>query len=382
MVMMDRNAVPNPFTPGGGAGAYPPVLAGREAEQSVLLEGLTRISHPTRGGPSNILLLSAPRGMGKTVLLSWMRRQAAARAIRVIDAKAGDLPDLTALGGALWPESRVEPARLTGIKAGPVSAEWQPGQADRASSHIRTNLREHLLDTTERRALLVQVDEAHTLDPGVANALCNLAQSLIEAGRPAWVVLAGTPGLLAHLMSASVQASFIERADVLSPDCLDREASVEALDVAEWRDWEIDRSVLAQAADDAQGFPFFVQRWGHALWNAGKNAHTVTMDTMQMARPQVDSVRRRFYAHRYREIHDYEDPRLATAAVSLANALSNRKGLSLAETTSAIKAVIPEHAEAVRAREHLESVGFIHMRGDQFTGGIPSLLRYLVDQGP
>lgn len=378
MAMTDKKAIPNPFTP--GTGAYPPVLAGRDAEQSALLEGLTKISHPTRGGPANILLLSAPRGMGKTVLLSWLRRQAADRAVRVIDATAGDIPDLPALGGVLWPESREEPTRLTSIKAGFVSAEWQPGQSDRAVSHIRTNLRAHLLDMTERSPLLVQVDEAHTLAPEVANALCNLAQSLIEADRPAWVALAGTPGLLAHLMSTSVNASFIERADVLSPDCLSREASVAALDIAEWRNWEIDGSVLAQVADDTQGFPFFVQRWGHALWNAGKDTRTVTIDTMEAARTQVEFARRSFYARRYREIHDYEDPRLVTAAAALANALSDRASLSLAEATSAIKEFIPEHVEAVRAREHLESVGFIHMRADEFTGGIPSLLRYLADQ--
>lgn len=378
MAMTDKNAIPNPFTP--GTGAYPPVLAGRDAEQSTLLEGLTKISHSTRGGPTNILLLSAPLGMGKTVLLSWLRRQAADCAVRVIDANAGDIPDLPALGGVLWPESREEPARLTGIKAGLLSAEWQPGQADRATSHIRTTLREHLLNATDRTPLLVQVDEAHTLSPDVANALCNLAQSLIEADRPAWVVLAGTPGLLPHLMSTSVQASFIERADVLSPDCLSRKASIAALEIAEWRDWEIDGSVLAQVADDTQGFPFFIQRWGHALWNAGRDTQTVSIDTMEAARTQVDFARRGFYARRYREIHDYEDPRLVTAAAALANALSGRASLSLAEATSAIKEVIPEHVDAVRAREHLESVGFIHMRADEFTGGIPSLLRYLAAQ--
>lgn len=379
MAMTDQNAIPNPFAP--GTGAYPPVLAGRDAEQRALLEYLTKISHPTRGGPANLTLLSAPRGMGKTVLLSWLKQQAADRTVRVIDAEAGDIPDLAALAGVLWPESREEPARLTGIKAGFVSADWQPGQANRGESHIRTLLREHLLDATERSPLLVQVDEAHTLAPEVANALCNLAQSLIKVGRSAWVVLAGTPGLIGHLMSSSVNASFVERADMLSPDCLSPEATLAALDVAEWREeWEIDASVLAKVADDTQGFPFFVQRWGHALWNAGEDTRTVTIDTMEAARTRVDFVRRGFYARRYGEIHDYDDPRLAAAAAALANALSRRKSLSLAQTTAAIKEIIPEHTEAVRARKHLESVGFIHMRADEFTGGIPSLLGYVADQ--
>ena len=378
MAMTDNNSLPNPFTP--GAGAYPPVLAGRETEQSILLDGLQKISHPTRGGPVNMLLLAAPRGMGKTVLLSWLRRQAADRSVHVVDAKAGDISDLVALGGALWPESRTEPARLTGIDVGIVSAEWQPGHADSPASHIRTNLKEHLIEATDQRPSLVQVDEAHTLAPEVANALCNLAQSLTEAGRPVWLVLAGTPGLQAHLMSSSVQASFVERADVLSPNCLSRDASVAALEIADWSDWEIDASVIAQAADDTQGFPFFVQRWGHALWNAGRDSRSVTGDTLQAARVDVDYARRGFYARRFREIHDHEDPRLVVAAATLAKVLSMRRSLSLAEVTSAIKEAIPDHVEAVRAREHLESVGLIQMRADEFTGGIPSLLAYLADQ--
>ena len=112
--MYDSTTIPNPFRP--GTGAYPPVLAGREAEQSTLTEELLRISHASLAGPANPLLLSAPRGMGKTVLLSWLARQAETQDVQVVAAAAGDMPDLVGLAGILWPDSRKTPSRLTSIK--------------------------------------------------------------------------------------------------------------------------------------------------------------------------------------------------------------------------------------------------------------------------
>ena len=62
----------NPFTPGDGA--LPPYLAGREKEQAALL----RMVQDVASGyvPPHNVLISAPRGNGKTVLLHWTAKQA------------------------------------------------------------------------------------------------------------------------------------------------------------------------------------------------------------------------------------------------------------------------------------------------------------------
>ena len=115
------------------------------------------------------------------------------------------------------------------------------------------------------------------------------------------------------------------------------------------------------------------------MWNAGKAGRAVNAETIAAVRPAVESARRDFYARRYREIHDYEDPRLVQAAVALASSLSGGQGLSLDAATAAVKTAIPEHPEAVRARRRLEAVGFIYMKDGEYIGGVPSLPGYVLE---
>ena len=68
--MNGRQAV-NPFVP--GRGHIPPYLAGREAEQGKLLD-LSAYLQIGRGAPRAVVL-SGPRGNGKTTLLRWFRRE-------------------------------------------------------------------------------------------------------------------------------------------------------------------------------------------------------------------------------------------------------------------------------------------------------------------
>ena len=66
----------NPFQP--GAGSYPPVLAGREAEQARLASLVESLADWRPGRPLQAIhVIQAPRGMGKTVLLQALERHVA-----------------------------------------------------------------------------------------------------------------------------------------------------------------------------------------------------------------------------------------------------------------------------------------------------------------
>ena len=77
-------------------GITPPYLPGREGEQAELLPGLERLR--TRQ-PMGGLILSAPRGVDKTVLLDWLAAAAEPTEAFLHDLNANQIPNVAALGG-------------------------------------------------------------------------------------------------------------------------------------------------------------------------------------------------------------------------------------------------------------------------------------------
>ena len=179
------------FTP--GTGAAPPALTGREREQEVLRQCLGDLL----GGaaPPHDAALIGPRGNGKTVLLSWFEGACrAAGRIEVARLSPSRTRTVPALIDALLP------ARKLGV-AGIGQAEWAPAPA-------LQDLSERLIARCRRKPLVVLVDEAHTLEHDAGRLLLNLSQE-VRAKAPFLLVLAGTPGLPAHL--AAMDASFWSR---------------------------------------------------------------------------------------------------------------------------------------------------------------------------
>ena len=89
------------FTPGDGA--TPPALTGREREEAVL----TRCLGDLLGGraPPHNVVLTGPRGTGKTVLLNWFERACRGHAsdVDVLKLTPDDIPTRDALVEVLAP---------------------------------------------------------------------------------------------------------------------------------------------------------------------------------------------------------------------------------------------------------------------------------------
>ena len=113
----------------------------------------------------------------------------------------------------------------------------------------------------------VLLDEAHTLDLDVGTALLNASQQVRGARAPFLLVLAGTPGLPAHL--DGMNASFWSRLGEgeLGIGRLSDEAAKQALtEPLDAHGVDIDAEALAFVVAQSQCYPYFVQLWGDALW--------------------------------------------------------------------------------------------------------------------
>ena len=368
---MSSDASSSPFQP--GTGSYPPVLAGREAELSALrrlLDGLA-----DRSLEQTIHLMQAPRGLGKTVLLQAVQCEASARSgdVDVLRTSAGAFPSLDDLADL------ASPARLPRRILGAL------GVRIRASRRNRSGLRnlEEALDRRSRRPLLLAIDEAHVLPPDICRVLLNLFQNL--AGKtPCALLLVGTPALTPRILSPEVGASFAERAPMIVPDLLSPAESIEALRVPQWSGWAVDESVLKDVADDALGYPFFLQLWGEQLWDAGLSRQAVDKQTLEAARQGVDAVRTGFYAARFDEFErfvveqDVDRGAFMAALQRIAPAVRGQdETIATRELTDMLEGAGLDPAQAMSAKQCFVVNGFLARVGDDWCAAIPSLATYI-----
>ena len=338
---MNARARVNPFTP--GAGDTPPVLAGRASEQHTLNQGLNRISHPDGPYAPKHILISGPRGVGKTVLLNWVEKEFATKfkngsVIRTTSRNIRTMTDLV----SVLDRNVIDNSILHGWHAGGSIVTGSGEYGETPVPHVVAPAWGHLLEqsllskhavpegrsATGSPPLLVTIDEAQNLTGEVAVTIANLAQNLNRSRAQICFILAGTPELMSHLISVgpedpstgkTMTATFIERADKVYPDLLDKDASREALLTPFQEDkWQIDDAVINDILDDTQGYPWFIQLWGEGLWDNGLNDKTINRAVMEAANDKVIRERTSVYQARLNELNEPLDDAVGGRQVLLA----------------------------------------------------------------
>ena len=361
----------NPFVP--GSGLVPPRLAGRGREQGALLKSLAHLQS-SRGAPGDLVLIG-PRGNGKTALLGWFEGECQAAKVDSVWLTPTTVPDLDALATELAPPSRLRKLapRAAGLRFGGAQAHWD--MAGRSGALVRL-----LAARCGKKPLAVLLDEAHTLDVGVGGALLNAGQEVRRAA-PFLLVLAGTPHLQQRL--GDMDASFWSRCARLGIGRLTAEASAEAIAAPMAQcGLEIAPDALEYVAADSQHYPYFVQLWGEALWDAAMSAGQVciTREVVAAAQPAVDAVRNDYYADRFAELKAKPLRPLAeavAAAFQAAATLADHVLDRIADST------VADGEDPQAALEQLRRLGYVWMppgRHDavRWEPGIPSLMDYVL----
>ena len=367
------------FTP--GTGATPPALTGREREQAVLTRCLADLLGGT--SPPHDVVLTGPRGTGKTVLLNWFERACRDREsdVDVVQLTPDDIPTRDALIEVLAPQSGIAkllPRKLRVAAVG--SVEWAP-----PSGGVR-NLRTELTARCRRKPLAALLDEAHTLDLEVGRTLLNASQQ-VRADAPFLLVLAGTPGLAAHL--SAMNASFWSRLGEgrlgigLLSDTAARAALVEPLAA---HGEGIDADALATVVEDSQRYPYFIQLWGEALWqrHLATGAARLTVAHAAAVRPAVAARVTDYYEDRYLEL---DHSGWLAVAERVAARFQSVPTLTYEELKSAVAAGLAVHADPGQvhaALDALQRLGFVWRPPGQlppvhYEPGIPSLMEHVFD---
>ncbi len=308
----------NPYTP--GAGSRPLALAGREEQIEACRVMLGRLE---RGMPDRPFAIHGLRGVGKTVLVRQLADEARQRdwfvvhrelrtgvELRPVLAQALDAAFsefehgsklrrlVKRLRGALTSFSASIDSD-GGIRFG---VEGKPPRDAVNSGALEGDTIELLVEigATAREAgtgLLLALDELHELDEHGLTALTAALHQTTQMELPVALICAGLPNLPLRLIEAKTYAERLYTFPRLG--ALSEAASREALRIPAGRqDVDFEGAALDAIVERSEGYPYFLQEWGRAVWNAAE-ANPISLEDVEHASPRVrDELDEEFFGMR------------------------------------------------------------------------------------
>ena len=314
------NPLDNPFAP--GAGVPPPELAGRDR----LLESIHVSSERARRGlAARSALLLGVRGVGKTVLLDRVHREAQGAGLATIMIEAAErsaLPALLAaeLHGVLLRLSRQRKmrdmaSRALRVLAGFVSAlkvkygdielgidaPPEPGVADSGNLEFDLIALFEALGATASAsgtALIVTVDELQYVPKPELAALIAALHRTAQKQLPILLVAAGLPQLRAQAAEAKTYAERLFEFREVGP--LDEKASEDAVaKPIRARNADISTDALRMIVNETQGYPYFLQEWGKHAWDVAESPPITAADVERASDEVAASLDGGFFRARF-----------------------------------------------------------------------------------
>lgn len=297
----------NPYTP--GSGLMPPSLQGRDREVEAFdrLVARAEARHYDRG-----MILSGLRGVGKTALLNHLRNHAEHHGwytvrLEAQDSEAGARLNhkQLALGlrAGLRKFSRRHALKQAGenvmslIEGSSLTVAGVSMSAPHSKSPDDTLIDiEEIVEAVSElvkpkgSALAVFVDEMQGLDPDLIAALLVAQHRAGQEGWPFYVIGAGLPNLPSVLADSRSYAERLFLFSTIGP--LDPVAARNALDdPAAKMGGHFDPPALDMLVDAADGYPYFLQEFGAAVWEVAPASPFSAVDAaaaIEMGTTQLD----------------------------------------------------------------------------------------------
>jgi hypothetical protein len=310
----------NPYSP--GAGTPPPELAGRDRLREQVRIALARLR---AGRSAKSVLMVGLRGVGKTVLLDQLMRDADADGICTVRSETPENRSLPALLApqirlALLHLNRVDAAKdavlrglraLAGFATGlkmkyhdlevGFDAQPEPGLADNGDLEIDlTALLEQvgIAAKSAGTAVVLFIDELQYLPQDQFGALIAALHRSIQRQLPVTIVGAGLPQLRALAGDAK---SYAERLfefptiGPLSPEEAERAIRKPAADAGVvYTD-----SAVAEILERTQGYPYFLQEWGNRAWDVASGSPIAQGDVERASAEAVATLDESFFRVRF-----------------------------------------------------------------------------------
>lgn len=310
----------NPYAP--GAGSPPPELAGRDPILETIAVSLDRIK---AGRHAKSVLLIGLRGVGKTVLLNRIARNAEAHEILcpIMEApKNRSLPTILApaVRSALLRLDRLQAAKdlvqramrgLAGfIKTAKVKykdlelrleSEPEPGVADSGDLEIDlSDLFEVVGEVAAERdrAIAIFIDELQYVKENELAALITALHRCQQRQLPVTLVGAGLPQLVATSGKAK---SYAERLfDFPEIGALDGAAAIDAVQLpAEKENVRFEPAAVEEILRQTQGYPYFLQEWGSHAWLVARSSPITSADIAEATKLALTALDAGFFRVRF-----------------------------------------------------------------------------------
>ena len=283
----------NPYAP--GAGSPPPELAGRDETIERAAIALDRIR---AGRAARSLILVGLRGVGKTVLLNRIRRDAEARGLVATSIETPEdrsLPSvlIPALRNGLLQLSRIQALKSKLDAAGRALAsaarafklkfqdvefnfELAPEAGVADSGDMERDLTDLIVSVghaaRERQtAMILSIDELQYVPEAQLSALIAALHRAAQEQLPITMLAAGLPQLIGLAGKAKSYAErLFEFAEIGRLN--DRDAKQALCKPAEREGISFSPEAIAEILRRTEGYPYFLQEWGKHSWDIAKTS--------------------------------------------------------------------------------------------------------------